>query len=77
MKTKAILDKRVMPGMVFRWEPNKPELIVKLVDDGEVYVYGFDGKWSASCGYGWFETGNFEFIRQMGVREFNKLFPKN
>jgi len=70
---KAILDKRVAPGMVFRFEPNKPERIVKRIDSREVCVIDFDGKWSASLGYGWFETGQFEFVRQMGVREFNKL----
>jgi hypothetical protein len=73
----TILDKRVKPGMVFRWEEGKPEVIVTRVDGHEVVVYGFDGRWSATYGRGWFKTGNFEFIRQMGVREYNKLINCN
>ena len=69
----AILDKRVKPSMVFRRGEGYLERIVREVRENEVSVYDFDGKWSASYGYGWFETGTFEFIRQMGDREFKKL----
>ena len=70
---KTILDKRVKPGMVFRREAGYPERIVKCIDDTEVCVYDFDGKWVSDYGYGWFETGTFEFIRQMSDREFKKI----
>lgn len=71
---KAILDKRVQPGMVFHWSNKYPDKIVKEIREDEVVVYEFDGTWSCSCGYGWFETGRFEFVRQIGVREFNRIF---
>jgi hypothetical protein len=78
----SILDKRVQPGMVYTSGSGGSGLfVVKRISEDEItsveigenceYSDGPRVHWS---GFGWFRPGSFEFVRQMGIREFNRLF---
>ena len=84
MTTASILDSKVIPGMVYTGGSGGSGIfVVKRVDEDEITSLEIGEKcapysdsqrvhWS---GHGWFRAGRFEFIRQMGKREFQKLFP--
>jgi len=77
----SILDKRVKPGMVFRGGSagNVLSVITRVDEKGRsatVRSLSEDQKTIDNvhwAGFRWYETGSFEFIRQMSDREFKKL----
>lgn len=80
---KAILDPRVKPGMVYTGGSagGTDEHVVRRVTEDEVWsekVSDNPGGWCPDrhgSGHGWFQKGDFQFIRQMSKKEFKQYAP--